>query len=385
MLEAGYLARRRWLARVALAALLIAGVAAGMSAGASKPRSKTRGAVCAPPGLQEGGGTVLSAAVVSDAGDLALPTRLLVHDPWAFVLDVVSDSILHVFRLADGALYQSLGRRGRGPDEFWSAWSISYDRTSNDAWVYDISLGRLTSIVVPRSDTGRAYAGRSIQLFPEGIATGAAWMDSTRLLVPGFFRDARIATLDGSGARVGGIGRSLSPASSSHPQVSQARMALHPDGRLAVLANRYLDSLELIDLDRATTTTVQGPVPLPRGGSGLPGLNDVAYVDVTVTATSIFALFSGRAVATFGRQASYGDCIHVFGWDGTFEQAIRLDGDVIAIAVAEDGSAIYALRHDPRPALVRFDLPAVRVAAKSPLGHRLARAGRPHPALGPGS
>jgi hypothetical protein len=321
---------------------------------------------------------------VSEASDLALPTRLLLHDPWIYVLDVASDSVLHLFRLDDGALLQSLGRRGRGPGEFWSAWSISYDPRSNDAWVYDISLTRLTRIVTPRGDMRRAYADTSMQLAAQGLATDAAWLDSTRLLAPGFFRDARLATLDESGRRVGGIGRSSTDWSRTYPQESQARMALHPDGHLAVLADRYRGSIELIDLDRATTTTVQGPVALPHG-SGPPGLDDVAYVDVTVTSKSIFGLFSGRSFAAVGQRASYGDCMHVFGWDGTFEAAFRLSGDVIAIAVTEDGSAVYALRHEPRPALVRFDLPAVRVARESPLGHRLGDSRRQYPASGPES
>jgi hypothetical protein len=360
--KAGLLARRRWLVPVALAALLTAGAAARVHSGANGPRSGADGTACAPPGLERGGAT-LTATVVSEASDLALPTRVLVHGPWIFVLDAASDSVLHLFRRDDGALVQSLGRRGRGPGEFWSAWSISADSRSNDAWVYDISLSRLTRIVTPRGATRFAYADASIRLAPDGIATGAAWLDSRRLLAPGFFHDARLATLDGSGRRVGGMGRSFMDWSGTYPQASQARMALRPDGHWAVLADRYRAAIELIDLDRATTTTVQGPVALPHG-SGRQELSAVAYVDVTATSRSIFGLFSGRGVSRFGQRASYGDCIHVFGWDGTFQSALRLGGDVIAIAATEDGSAIYALRHEPRPALVKFDLPAVTVARK---------------------
>jgi hypothetical protein len=188
--------------------------------------------------------------------------------------------------------------------------------------------------------------------------------------MPGFYRDARVAILDGSGRRVAGIGPSFTHWSAAYPQVSQARVALQPDGHLAVLANRHLASIELVDLEGATTTTVPGPVALPDG-SGPPGLEAVAYVDVTATATSIFALFSGRDVATFKRRASFGNCVHVFGWDGTFQRGLRLDGDVVAIAVTEGGSAIYALRHEPRPALLRFDLPVVRLARRSLPGRRL--------------
>jgi hypothetical protein len=351
---------------VGLAGLLAAGIAARLGSGAD-----AQGARRAAAGPRDGE-TQLSAAVVSEASSLAIPTRLIVDDRWIFVLDAASDSVLHQFRRDDGALYQSLGRRGRGPGEFRGAWSLSYDRASGDAWVYDVSLARLTRIVVPRSGAQPAHAGPSFQLTAQGTATDAVWLDSTRLLVPGFYRDARVAILDGAGRRVAGIGPGLTRRSRTIPQVSQARAALHSDGQLAVLANRHMASIELIDLERATTTTVPGPVALSRG-SGPAGLGAIAYVDVTVTATSIYALFSGRDPATSGQRASFGDRIHVFGWDGTLERTLRLDGDVIAIAVTEDGSAIYALRHEPRPALVRFDLPAVRLARLSPPGHGLGR------------
>jgi len=372
MRKAGYLAQRRWFVPVALAAMLSAGVAVRIHSDARGQGWGLDGTQCTPPELRSGE-TVLSTAVVSEASDLAIPTKLIVSDPWIFVLDAASDSVLHRFRLEDGALYQSLGRRGRGPGEFRGAWSLSADRQTGDVWVYDIALARLTRIVVSRDDPRPAYAGGSIQLAADGTGTDAVWLDSTRLLVPGFYRDARLAILDGSGRRVAGIGPSFTHWSTAYPQVSQARVALQPDGHLAVLANRHLASIELLDLERATTTTVPGPVALPDG-SGPPGLEAVAYVDVTVTATSIFGLFAGRGVATFKQRASFGNCVHVFGWDGTFQRGLRLDGDVIAIAVSGDGSALYALRHEPRPALVRFDLPVVRAARRSPPGRRFGRA-----------
>jgi hypothetical protein len=355
--EADHLTRRRWVVPIALAALLATGIAARILPGAPGRESGMEGAQCAP--------SALSATVMNEAGDLAIPTRLIVDDPWIFVLDAASDSVLHQFRLEDGTLYQSLGRRGRGPGEFRGAWSLSYDRESGDAWVYDISLARLTKIVVPRDERHPAYAGPSLQLAAGGTGTDAVWLDSARLLVPGFFRDARLAILDGSGRRIAGIRPSFTRWSTAYPQASLARVELQPGGHRAVLANRHLASIELIDLERDTTITVQSPVELPRG-SGRREIDAVAYVDVAVTATSIYGLFSGRDAVTSGQRASFGDCIQVFGWDGTYRQSLRLDGDVIAIAVTEDGSALYALRHEPRPALVRFDLPASTIAERLP-------------------
>jgi len=382
--KAGHVAVKRWAVPVALAALLTTGVAARIRSAAEPPRSGAATTVCAARGVEEGAAT-LSATVVSDTSDLAMPMRLLVHGPWALVLDAASDSVLHLFRLEDGALQQSLGRRGRGPGEFSSAWSLSYDRQSGEASVYDVSLARLTGIVFPGSGAGSAHVSRSIQLTAEGTGTGAVRLDATRLLVPGFFRKVRLAVFDAaSGLRVGGIGPSFSDRPTPYPQISQARLALRPDGRLAVLADRFRGAIELIDLEQATTTIVQGPVALPHR-SAAPGLDDVAYVDVAVNSRSIFALFSGRSYATFGRRTSFGACVHVFGWDGMLKEAFRLDGDVIAIALSDDGSALYALRHEPHPALVRFELPAITAARPSHSPeHRFDSARRPRSAFARG-
>jgi hypothetical protein len=50
----------------------------------------------------------------------------------------------------------------------------------------------------------------------------------------------------------------------------------------------------------------------------------------------------------------FGDRLHVFDWDGRFLGEQRLDADVLAIAVAEQGDLVYALRHEPEPAVVVY-------------------------------
>jgi hypothetical protein len=82
------------------------------------------------------------------------------------------------------------------------------------------------------------------------------------------------------------------------------------------------------------------------------------YVDVATTGSRIYGLFSGRRRGDFPRgQAVYARQIHVFDWAGELEAVLDLDSDVIAIAADERDRVLYAIRHDPLPAIVKYELP----------------------------
>ena len=54
-----------------------------------------------------------------------------------------------------------------------------------------------------------------------------------------------------------------------------------------------------------------------------------------------------------------GRFVHVFDWAGNFVKAIELDADVVTIAVDENSNVLYAVRHDPYPAILRYPLTGV--------------------------
>ncbi len=82
----------------------------------------------------------------------------------------------------------------------------------------------------------------------------------------------------------------------------------------------------------------------------------MGYVDGSASKNHLFALFSGRTREGGKGRAYMGRFVHVFDWDGNFVMAIQLDTDVAAITVDEDERVLYAIRHLPYPAIVRYSL-----------------------------
>jgi len=298
-------------------------------------------------------GTVLNASPV-----LALPKRIAVVGDYLVVIDAASDSALHVFDRHTGRLARSVGRRGKGPGEFEGAWALSQDvHADGTVWVYDLALRRLTRVPLSANADEHASARRMLHLSGGAVLTGPRWIAPDTILSLGFLMDARVALFDSTGRRSGAMGRPLfSPEAGQPMQAAQALLAAHPDHRRFAIANRYVSRIELLDLARGTIQSVAGPVAV-NPGPAVIDLGRFAYVDVVATATRVVALFSGRTVEEYEGDAGFGNVLHVFDWEGRFLGAYRLDADVLAIAADEGGDAVYALRHDPVPAVVRYRLP----------------------------
>ncbi len=84
------------------------------------------------------------------------------------------------------------------------------------------------------------------------------------------------------------------------------------------------------------------------------------YVDVDATEETIFALYSGRTLEDFRSSASLGEFVHLFRWNGTFQAAYQLDTPVLTVAVEPAGRHLYAIRHEPEPAVITYALGAAR-------------------------
>lgn len=337
------------------AALLGLGATWVLLRGWQQPEGVPRRDRCASDG---GAVSVLPAGVLNTSPVLSLPATLRVVREYLVVLDLAADSVLHVFHRKTGVWVRSMGRRGRGPGEFDGAWSLDPARGQPPAaWVYDLPLRRLT-LVPLLADSGAARSPhRMVRLTDGTVLTEPHWLTADTLVTPGLLTDARLALYDSGGRRIGSLGRPPMRLMPRQPlQAAQARLAHHPDRPVVALADRYVSRIELVDLATFASTAVAGPVAV-NADRPIVELDRFAYLDVAATASHIVALFSGRYRRAFGQRAVFGACLHVFRWDGTLETAFRLDTDVLAIAMADEGRIVYALRHDPVPAIVRFSLP----------------------------
>ena len=327
-----------------------------------------------PPELSHDGLPLRSAngTVLSESPLLGLPSDIGVVGPFLVLLDLASDSVVHVLDEKTGAHLAQLGARGEGPCEFKSVWTLDpVPGDSNLAWIYDIGLLRLTQIDVARSlREHRLACTHMLTMRSDAVPTGPVWLDGETMASLGFFPTARLGFFDSEGNLMGTAGAVPAGDGSMDAGVRQhayqATLTKNPSANLLATATRHASLLEIYKTSGESVTVVEGPLTVhPQFGVGrsVRGLamqtgRDLrfGYVDVTAGPSRIYALFSGRTREGYPKSAFQGRFIHMFDWEGQFDSALELDADIVGIVADESSESIFAIRHDPTPAVLRYRL-----------------------------
>ncbi|HEX8245685.1 MAG TPA: BF3164 family lipoprotein [Longimicrobium sp.] len=313
----------------------------------------------------------LRATVVYQGPGVGRPAALALTPRWLVLADDYADSVVQIVDRRTGERVRALGRKGSGPGEFRAPWAFAQvDGRPDEVWLYDLQLARLTRIPLPpQADPGPARATISLPNLP---LTGPFWVGDSLLLSPGIFgAGARFARVAASGRLLGYVGPPP-PGAAATPMVVrqhayQSSTAYSAARGLVVLADRHADRLELYRSDGTPVRTIAGrngfgPVytVAPRGHGWAMATDETlrfGYVDVAATGDAIYALYSGRRRRDFPGRASLASTLHVYDWGGRLRRVHRLDADVVHIAVDSAARQLYALRLEPAPAILRYDLP----------------------------
>jgi TolB-like 6-blade propeller-like len=188
----------------------------------------------------------------------------------------------------------------------------------------------------------------------------------------GLFTRGRLALFSGAGTLRRVVGP-LPPTRDGVPAtVAQhaytGTLVRHPHRPWLALATRHADRVELYDLDGTLRRVARGPAEFEpvyeaqvRGGAPTMATGDdlrFGYVDAAAAGDRLYALYSGHTRGERPGRANFGQQVHVFTWNGELQRVIPLDQPVLGIAVSGDGHTMYAVRHDPEPAILRYQLPA---------------------------
>lgn len=312
--------------------------------------------------------TKADAAEVVYAGDsLALPHLMAFAGEYLLVADVGGAAALHVLR--DGQLLASFGRKGEGPGEFSAIRTIQPTPDGRGVWLYDPGNSRLTlldleAVVAKRGDAVR----ETVVLRSSLVPMNAVRLSDTLIASSGLFTAGRLALFGGTGHLRRVVGP-LPPTREGVPApVAQhaytGTLVRHPGRPLLALATRHADRVELYALDGTLRGVARGPMRFEpvyevqsRGGVPLMATGEdlrFGYVDLVAAGDRLYALFSGHTRAERPGRANFGRQVHVFDWGGTLLRVVELDGPVLSLAVGPDGRSLYAVRHDPQPAVVRY-------------------------------
>lgn len=315
----------------------------------------------------------LAGEVLSRDDALGLPAALAIVGDYLVVVDRGGQAPLHTVHRSTGELV-SFGREGEGPGEFEATWNLDPDPGGSAFWVWDLGLQRLTLVELagPRP-AGPLRDSRIVRLRSSApLVTGIARLTDGGWLATGLFTDGRLGEFDADG-RFRGVRGAVPETGANVPtpvlqQAYYGPIEARPDrGRVAVGALQA-GHLEIFDLASGSSALARVPFEFePRfsvhegseGGPVMATAEDVrhGYVDLAATPTRLYALFSGRTSAGHPDRPTFGEHVHVFDWDGGFRGALRLEEAAIAVAVDGEAGVLYAVSHDPAPAIWRYALP----------------------------
>lgn len=285
---------------------------------------------------------------------LNLPTRVIVSGDELIVLDRYRGEAVVAMGRENGAIRRSFGRRGQGPAELWGPFAIVADESS--VAVLDVSMNRVTTL--GQADEGRSFGIKRLW----SMATDAPVIDIARrdgggLLALSLDPGANLLVTDSAGRVVRRVRTSdLDGADpNGFTEALQGRLRGSPDGRRFVHSLRFSSRLSVLDADGAMVLEIWGPERY--GPSSSDAQSRFGYLDTVSTTDGFLALYSGRTRASHPGAANFGAEVHELGWNGVLRAIHALDSDVIAIAWHEPERLLYAIRHDPEPAILVYRLP----------------------------
>ena len=87
--------------------------------------------------------------------------------------------------------------------------------------------------------------------------------------------------------------------------------------------------------------------------------NPLGFADVAVSQERVYALYSGRSVEEYGNDASMGDILLVYDWEGNLLQSYQLDIPLLNIAYDSEKNAVYGLSVSDENKLTRLNFSAL--------------------------
>lgn len=327
------------------------------------------------------GVVTLASERISAIGLLQYPVSIASVNGFLFVVDTEADSMIVVLDGRTGQLVTRFGRRGRGAGQFEAPVAIDQEAGAAGAvWVIDGALRRavLVSLGLSRAVPGPTAILRSMEL--NGAGRGpitAAFVDSaSTVLGVGFFSSAARFMRFSSGASfalpphaLGEVAAPQGVPAEVRQHAFQSSIVRDPRGGRFAAATRYSDRFEiytregglLAEAPRLRRFDPTYGVRRTAGGMSRLGVGmdlRYGYISLAADGEGVFALYSGRTHLEAGRRAPYGAVVEQLDWHATRVRTYVLDADALSIAVDPSRGYLYAVVHEPAPALLRYRLPS---------------------------
>lgn len=281
------------------------------------------------------------------------------------IIDFRSDSLFHRVHVPRREYLGQYGQRGQGPEDFIHPVSLNpYGR--NALCCYDQGTRRLK--VIERDSLTHRLHNSTL------LTCNGPWnfdvipFGEGRFVVQGCIQDSLFAVIDGDGEPVCLAGeypyrdvteRSLNPH--FRAMAYQGPFRITPSGKMAfAAASSKIMYIYRLEQNRLQPVNIQAEwysdyMPESNKGGGFSVVfksSVVAYRDLSLSDSRIYALYSGRLYREKGWYCQY---IHAYDWEGNLKEQYQLDVPIIFFCVDESARCIYGIASQPNPELVQFE------------------------------
>ena len=279
--------------------------------------------------------------------------KMVVYDHWLIIADTHTDSLLWCID-TEKRSYQKLGRIGQGPGEFLAL--NNFYKHKGGLGFYDHYLSLLTDIVFDAE--GIAHLEKNLKastwdfrLLPTTWGTHIAY---------GPYEKGRFRLLDSNGQLIKMLGEQpyRDEDERAIPELARAmayqgEIETSPSGHRLVNAILMTPMISFYELTRDTVRLLKTDVecwptyiPELNGdfyAAAMSRHNKWGYIDLSVTARYVYALYSGQSTAEHPMSAFCGHSIRVFDWEGNLLKEYLFDIDLSAFCVSDDDATVYAI------------------------------------------
>jgi hypothetical protein len=317
----------------------------------------------------------LSHAVVND-DFIGNPVRISKIDSLLYVVDVSTDSIIHLFDIKND-IYKGLTiGRGGGPNELLTASYVHPSIDNKSVWIYDITARQWMQY-----DTEELYQSKKsvviekIRFSKENLGAlyvqEPIWIsDSLFICVNMNSYQERFYIFNKSLSHIAPIYNPCFSFDEEAPafilnDIFSTLPDVKPDKTKIVLAGRYFDCIEIYNADGSLFKIIKGPEKyfnfkydrdrsMNQGAMIKSPDSKRAYICLKSTNNRIYVLYSGKEKQDPSNY-SCSNIIYSFDWDGNPLMKYVLDCQVASFDIDEATQKIFAIQ-EPEKYIISFDM-----------------------------
>lgn len=248
---------------------------------------------------------------------------------------------------------------GSGRKENQSIAFLSYGIYEDKLWVNDIIKNKIITVQIENGITNDSIIDNTMSTFYYGIQL----LNHGAYLASGDYdSEDRLTIIDSkTNTPVKSINKYPKGMTRGQKMAYESFLFVNPMRNMAVLAARFNDRIQIIDLKTTKSNVLRGPENFEPSFDIIKGQDNkeiiysnnesrYGFVKGTMTNNFIYLLYSGNNQE--GSNFHYGKMIYVYNWEGKPIKRYVLPHYVLDFTISSDDSVIYT--YNPNSSVIEF-------------------------------